>query len=87
MASFEKGHARPDVNGLFVVTAEVVIETCQQQLLDARGTISLAQLAGVGRFSTQRLHADVIILPPLHASISGSLLYRSRVLRLATFFG
>ena len=61
MATFEKGHARPDIDRLFVITTEVVVETGQQQLFDTRGAFGLAQRASVGRISAEWLHADVII--------------------------
>jgi hypothetical protein len=42
VAAFEKGHARPHIDRLLVVAAEVVIEARQQQLFDTRGAIGLA---------------------------------------------
>jgi hypothetical protein len=61
MATLEKGHPRPDIDRLFVITTEVVVETGQQQLFDTRGAFGLAQRASVGRISAEWLHADVII--------------------------
>ena len=61
VTALEERDTGPHVDRLLVVSAKVVIETRQEQLFDARGAIGLAQRPRVGRFSTERLHADVII--------------------------
>jgi hypothetical protein len=43
VTAFEKRDARPDVDGLLVVAAEVVIESGEKELLNTRGPIGLAQ--------------------------------------------
>ena len=51
MLAFEEGDTRPYIDGLFVMTSEVLIEPGEQQLLDARLTIdriSLARRSRVG---------------------------------------
>src|SRR4030095_7613154 len=42
VTAFEERHAGPDVDGLLVVAAEVVIESGEKELLNARGPIGLA---------------------------------------------
>ena len=54
VAAFEKRHAGPDVDGLLVVAAEVVIESGEKELLDARGPIGLAQRGLVCRIGAKR---------------------------------
>jgi hypothetical protein len=41
MPPFVEGDSRPDVDGLFVMANEVLIEARQQQLLDAGSAIGL----------------------------------------------
>ena len=43
MTAFEERDASPNVDGLLVVAAEVVIESGEKELLNTRGPIGLAQ--------------------------------------------
>jgi hypothetical protein len=50
MSAIQEQHARPDMDGLRVVSDEVVIETCEQQLLDARvARVTLKCIGRLGR--------------------------------------
>ena len=63
VAAFEKRDPRPDVDRLFVVTAEILIETRQQEFLDARGTIGLAQrtvLSTLAQAEIGRISATIL---------------------------
>jgi hypothetical protein len=64
MSALEERDACPDVDRLFVIAAEVVIEARQQQVLDARGAIGVA--GGADSVGT------------LLSVISGRQLYRHR---------
>ena len=43
VVAIEKQHARPEVDGLFVLTGEVLVEPGEEQLLDAGVTLGVAQ--------------------------------------------
>ena len=50
----EEQHARPEVDGRFVVTEEILIEPGEQQLLDAGVALRLGQRVGRVRVGTKR---------------------------------
>jgi hypothetical protein len=55
VTTLEERDTGPDVDGLFVTAAEVLIETGQEQLLDASSAVGLARRPGMDSFSALRL--------------------------------
>ena len=61
----EEQHARPEVDRLFVLTEEVLVEPGKEQLLDARITLGCAQRIRSVRVGTERCVVDAEIIQGL----------------------
>jgi hypothetical protein len=54
--AIQEQDSRPEIDGLFVLTGEVFVEACEEQLLNPLITLGAAQRFGRGQLGTQRIH-------------------------------
>lgn len=58
----EEQHASPEMDGVFVAMSEVLVESGEEQLLDARLAFSAAQRLGGTRVGAERIHEPTLII-------------------------